>query len=119
VPFRSKETLELWVGEFLQQGHAVPGELEVLTHDGGAGEDTGLIVMRFKNTSTEFYLQPVGPYRPEWEVVFEPREASNRASLAQVIGLAEEVLLASALLAYLEGRSRGPIEAHNAATSTP
>lgn len=118
MPFRSKETLEVWVGEFLQQGHAVPGELEVLTHDGGAGEDTGLIVMRFKNTSTEFYLQPVGPYRPEWEVIFEPRESANRASLAQVIGLAEEVTIAAALLAYLEGRSRGHIEARSDTPAT-
>jgi len=113
VPFRSKETLEGWVKEFLEQGHTVLGELDVLRHDGGAGEDTGLIVMRFKNASTEFYLQPIGPYDPRWEIIFEPRAASNRATLAQVVGLAEELMVASALLAYLEGRSRGPIEARN------
>jgi hypothetical protein len=113
VPFRSKETLQGWVSEFLQQGYTVVSDLDVLTHDGGAGEDTGLIVMRMKNSTTELYLQPIGPYDPHWELIFEPRADANRATLAQLVGLTEELMVASTLLAFLEGRSRGHIDAHN------
>lgn len=111
MPFRSKETLEQWVEEFLAAGNEVAGTVDVLLHDGGSGSDTGLVVMKLKHSSTLLYMQPVGPFDPRWEIIFEPRDVSNRATAPEVVALADELVNASALLTYLEKRSRAHIEA--------
>ncbi|WP_291043026.1 protein-L-isoaspartate carboxylmethyltransferase [Herbiconiux sp.] len=106
MPFRSQETLERWVQEFLEEGPPLPGVIDVLRHDGEAGDDTGLVIVRLRNATTEVYLQPVAPGEPPYEVVFGAREHDFSLRAQGVQALADDLALAAALCTFLERKSR-------------
>jgi hypothetical protein len=108
VPYRSKELLQQWIREFTATSDDSPGGIEVLRHDGGAGADTGLVVMRMADLPSDIYLYPVGPGNPNWEVNFGPRERDLIMSAPKVRNLAKELTRAAALCEFLETKSAHP-----------
>lgn len=106
MPFRSQETLTRWVEEFQVEGPPLPGVIDVLRHDGDTGDDTGLVIVRLRNATTEVYLQPVAPGEPAYEVVFGPRERDLALRAQEVQALADDLALAAALSEFLERKSR-------------
>lgn len=105
MPYRSKNLLEQWVREFTADGKEPLSAIEVLQHDGGAGADTGLVVMRMNDLPADVFLHPVGPGNPEWEVNFGPRERDLTMSAGRLRGLAKELDRAAALCEFFEMKS--------------
>ncbi|MDQ0735021.1 hypothetical protein QFZ50_001484 [Arthrobacter agilis] len=105
MPYRSKSLLEQWVWEFAADAEETPGVIEVLQHDGGAGADTGLVVMRLNDLPSDIFLHPVGPGDPRWEVNFGPRERDLAMSAGRLRGLAKELDRAAALCEFFESKS--------------
>lgn len=105
MPYRSKNLLEQWVREFVAKGEELPSAIEVLQHDGGAGADTGLVVIRMNDLPADVFLHPIGPGNPDWEVNFGPRERDLTMSAAKLRGLAKELDRAAALCEFFEVNS--------------
>lgn len=105
MPYRSKELLQQWVEEYAREGEGLPGVIEVLTHDEGAGVDTGLVVIRMSDLPSDVYLHPMGPGTPDWTVNFGPRERDLTMTARKLRGLAQELTRAAALCEFFEGRS--------------
>jgi hypothetical protein len=105
MPFRSKEILERWIGDYAVD-HSEAAAFEVLRQDGSDGSDTGLVVVRLRKASTEVYMQPVAPGDPHWEVVFSARLDELSLDPQGVLDLAAELMATAALCTYLEGRSQ-------------
>jgi hypothetical protein len=111
VPFRTKELLEEWLAEFLIDAKTLPGELEVLRHEDLEGGDTGLVVVRLKNSGPYAYLEPAGPGQPGWQVTFAPRNNELTLDVARLLELAEELVVAAELCTFLETKSRAHLAA--------
>ncbi|MDO9395132.1 MAG: hypothetical protein Q7T71_01160 [Herbiconiux sp.] len=116
MPFRTKEMLEEWVGEF------APGDgervlIDVLRHDDGPDGDTGLVVVRLTRATTEVYLQPQAPGDPKWEVHFAPRDEHLVLDSSGLMELSSELARASALCEFLEQRSSEHLAAVGRAAS--
>lgn len=105
MPYRSKELLEQWVEEYTGEGEGSPGVIEVLTHDEGAGLDTGLVVIRMSDLPSDVYLHPMGPGTPDWTVNFGPRERDLTMTARKLRRLAQELTRAAALCEFFEGKS--------------
>jgi hypothetical protein len=105
VPYRSKELLQQWVREFTEANGDSPSGIEVLRHDGGAGADTGLVVMRMTDLPSDVYLYPAGPGDPDWEVNFGPNEQNLTMNATKLRNLAKELTQAAALCEFLETKS--------------
>ncbi|QIG39538.1 hypothetical protein G5T42_08590 [Microbacterium sp. 4R-513] len=105
MPFRSQQTLEGWLDEFRALGHPITGSLKVMQQDGDDGADTGLVGVRFANTSTITYLQPDGPYSAHWVVTMEPREEPVVLDAEGVHALAAELAMVGTLCRFLEEKS--------------
>lgn len=105
MPYRSKDLLQQWVREFSATGGKLTSVIEVLRHDGGAGADTGLVVMRMADLPSDVYLHPVAPGDPTWEVNFGPRERDLTMSAGKLRDLAKELTEAAALCEFFELKS--------------
>lgn len=105
MPFRSQRTLEAWLEEFQEQGHAFAGSAKVMSQDGEAGADTGLIGVRLANASTVTYLEPQAPYALKWVVTMEAREEPVILDADGVRELATELSVVAALCEFLEAKS--------------
>ncbi|MEG9249988.1 hypothetical protein V6S67_18005 [Arthrobacter sp. Soc17.1.1.1] len=105
MPYRSKQVLEQWVREFTADTDKTSTTIEVLRHDGGAGADTGLVVMRMHDLPSDVFLYPVGPGDPRWEVNFGPRERDLVMSAGKLRGLAKELDRVAALCEFFEFKS--------------
>lgn len=116
MPFRTKEMLEQWVREF-EPAELSDREVDVLRHDDGPESDTGLIVVRLSNASTEVYLHPTAPGEASWEVHFAPRDEYLVLDATGVQTLSDQLARASALCAFLEERSRTRIAADRAGSA--
>jgi len=112
MPFRSKETLERWLGDFEAQGHDVTGTVAVLDHDGDDGDDTGLVVVHLANVPIDVFFEPLAPGDPRWTVTFTGRDSDVTMDAAMLANLVIELGLASELCTYLETRSREHILSH-------
>ena len=104
MPFRSQATLEGWLDEYMSAGDGIAA-FEVLKQDGSDGSDTGLVVVRLKNASTDVYMQPVAPGDPHWEVAFGARPHEFSLGTEQVRALAAELMAAASLCTFLERKS--------------
>jgi hypothetical protein len=111
VPFRTKETLELWLDEFRSDRND-SDHFTVLRQDGGDGADTGLVYVPLVNAATDVYLQPVAIGDPRWAIGFGTREKDFDLTPAQLRGLAEELMIAAAACEFLERKSAEYIAAH-------
>ncbi|SDY47232.1 hypothetical protein [Herbiconiux ginsengi] len=104
MPFRTKETLERWVGEFGAAGHDVAGTISVLDHDDDAG-GTGLVVVHLEHVPIDVYLEPLAPGDPHWTVTFTRRDVDVTMDAARLAELVAELTIASELCTFLEARS--------------
>lgn len=105
MPFRSQRTLEAWLQEFREQGHAMAGSLKVMSQDGDGGADTGLVGVLLANASTVTYLEPQAPYATKWIVTMEPREEDLVIDADGLRALAAELSVVAALCDFLEAKS--------------
>ena len=105
MPFRTKETLERWTAEFVAPGHPTDGVIDVLMHEGEPGEDTGLVVVRLRNATTEVHLEPTAPGSPTWHVIFGPRDTYFALGVDGLRDLSNELAIAAELCAFLELKS--------------
>lgn|SRR6478752_4343238 len=105
MPFRSRQTLEGWLEEFRAEGHPIHGSVKVMQQDGEGGVNTGLVGVRFANSSTITYIQPEAPYAMKWVVTMEGREESLTLDAEAVAELATELTMVSALCEFLEAKS--------------
>lgn len=106
MSFRSASTLQSWIDEFHTLGYSVPGALKVIPQDGEAGANTGLVAVDLANASTTTYIQPEAG-SPRWVVTLEPRDESVVLGAAELLSLASELSIASALCAFLQAKSQG------------
>ncbi|MGN8553043.1 UNVERIFIED_CONTAM: hypothetical protein OHV15_10690 [Microbacterium sp. SLM126] len=105
MPFRSQQTLELWLEEFRSLGYTIAGTIKVMQQDGGDGDDTGLVGVRLANAETVTYVQPEAPYSPKWVVTMEAREQPVVLDSVELLNLAAELSVVSALCAFLQAKS--------------
>jgi hypothetical protein len=105
APYRSKELLEVWVREFLEQGHSIAGSLNVVLQDGTDGRDTGLVIVRLQNALAEIYMQPRGADDPLWEATLTSRGDDLTLTPYHLAGLAAEVVVAGNLCTFLQFKS--------------
>ncbi|WP_382303718.1 hypothetical protein [Herbiconiux sp. UC225_62] len=104
MPFRTKETLDRWVGEFEAAGHDVTGTVSVLDHDDEAG-GTGLVVVHLEHVPIDVYLEPRAPGDPHWNVTFTRRDVDVTMDAQRLAQLVAELTIASELCTFLEARS--------------
>lgn len=105
MPYRSRELLQQWVREFTTTSDDSLSTIDVLRHDGGAGTDTGLVVIGMTDLPSDMYLHPAGPGNPKWDVNFGPRERDLTLSAAKLRNLTAELSRAAALCEFLETKS--------------
>ncbi|GMA30445.1 hypothetical protein [Litorihabitans aurantiacus] len=110
MPFRSKQTLDRWLAEFIPT-RPVGEAARVVIHDGPPGSDTGLVVVPLGNATTTVYMQPAPPGDPRWRVVIEPQPDETVLSSTELHELAAELQVAAELCAFLEEKSARHIEA--------
>ncbi len=103
--YRTIETLQSWVEEFVAQQGVGAGAIRVIPQDGDDGADTGLVAMRLLNSPTEIYLEPPHGSVDEWTITFEPREEPVTLGSSAVSAMATEIARLAALCAYLQQRS--------------
>ena len=111
MPFRSIDTLELWLDEFAGLGYPTADSARVIAQDGADDADTGLVVFQFVNSPTLAYLQPELPSL-EWIITIEGREATIPMRPSTAMNVAYEFSVVSALGAFLEAKSRVWIADH-------
>lgn len=111
MPFRSRGTLEQWLEEFRSLGYPIDGSLKVMQQDSDDDGDTGLVGVHLAHASTVTYLQPEAPYSTRWVVTMEPREEAVVLDAAELLKLAAELSMVSALCAFLQEKSAALREA--------
>ena len=104
MPFRTKETLDAWVGDFEAAGHDIAGTVEVLDHNDDEG-GTGLVVVRLEHVPIDVYFEPVAEGDPRWAVTFTRRDIDLTLDAAGLGKLVAELTIASELCTFLEARS--------------
>ncbi|MDT3329236.1 hypothetical protein [Microbacterium aquilitoris] len=110
MPYRSRETLQLWLDEFVaarQDGDLI----KVVIQDDSWGDDGGLVVVPLRNASTTVYVRPPMNDDARWRVVFEPQLDEVALSAEETAALVAELGTAADLCGYLEVRSVAHIEA--------
>ncbi len=106
MPFRSKETLERWLGEFHEQRGA-DELIRVPVQDGSEGSDTGLVVVPLANSSVSVFVEPIEIGDARWRITIEPQPDFTILSSIQMHSLAAEFNVAAELCAFLEAKSIG------------
>lgn len=105
MPFRSLDTIESWLDEFRSKDYPVDGSIRVMPQDSDDGSDAGLVGVHLVNSPVVIYIQPESPASTRWAVTFESRESETILSSAEVLKLAAELTMVSALCAFLEAKS--------------
>ncbi len=103
MPYRTHAVLQSWMDEFRETGHELLGH--VALQDGSDGRDTGLVIVRLENATTEMFMQPVAPGDPHWEITLEARHADLIVTAEQLDKLSDELRRAAALCRFLEEKS--------------
>lgn len=106
MPFRNAQTLQAWVDEFQELGYPSAGTLRVITQDGAAGADTGLIAVHLGDAETSIYIQPESHDSDLWKVTLEARDEAVTVGPAALFRLAGELTSISALCAFLQAKSQ-------------
>lgn len=105
MAFRSRRTLEAWIEEFLALGYPIAGSIRVMPQDGADGADTGLVGVRLAHASTITYVQPESPNAKRWVATMEARDEAVLLDSAELLSLAGELAVVSALCAFLQTKS--------------
>jgi hypothetical protein len=106
MPFRNAQTLQRWVDEFHELGYPSAGTHSVITQDGAAGADTGLIAVHLGDADTSIYIQPESHDSDRWVVTLEPRDEPITLDPAALFRLASELSAVSVLCAFLQSKSQ-------------
>lgn len=110
----SKDTLELWLGEFRALGYLTGSDMRVLQQQDDAAPDTGLIVVDLSNAATITYLQPIDGSGGAWKATMEARDATIELGAVDLLNLGNEVNVLAALCAFLETKSKALLAANAA-----
>ncbi|MFG6446254.1 hypothetical protein ACFXP7_13150 [Microbacterium sp. P06] len=104
MPFRSQDTLQAWLDEFLALGYEV--SLKVIPQDGEDGANTGLVAVTLHNASTSTFIQPESHDSDRWVVTMEAEESAVTLDAGELHGLASDLSIASSLCAFLQAKSQ-------------
>lgn len=105
MPYRTKETLELWLEEFYTLGHAMAETLKVMPQDGSEGGDTGLVGITLMSAQTITYIQPEPPGSTNWMITFEARDNALQLDADGAMRLSKELAVVSRLCRFLQDKS--------------
>jgi hypothetical protein len=105
VPFRSKETLQVWLDEFAADEANGSGAAYVADQEPVDGRDSGLVIFPLHNATTSVYIQPTETGAPDWRVTFEPQPEATELSPDALYDLCRELANAAALCAFLQTKS--------------
>lgn len=103
MPYRTHDVLESWLEEFRATGHEIHGH--VALQDGSDGRDTGLVIVRLENATTQMFMQPIAPGDPHWEITLEARHDDIIIAADQLERLSDELQRAAELCRFLEEKS--------------
>jgi hypothetical protein len=116
VPFRSKETLQVWLDEFAADDAHGTSAAYVADQEPVDGRDSGLVIFPLRNATTSIYLQPIETGAPDWRVTIEAQPDVTELSPEAVYDLCRELQNAAALCAFLQAKSVEHMALRNAGT---
>lgn len=103
MPYRDRQQVERWVADFLKTVPGLGDHVSVLDRDFIPGDDTGMVVVGLRGTSTVSYLQPtIVDGRPLWVAVFEPRHDPVELAAPALGELARDVSDLATLCRWLQ-----------------
>lgn len=105
MPFRSKETLQVWLDEFATNTVDGGGVAYVAEQEAVDGRDSGLVIYPLHNATTSVYLQPIAVGEPDWRVTIEAQPEVTELSPADLYDLCRELSNAADLCAFLQRKS--------------
>ncbi len=105
MPFRSKDTLQAWLDEFVSTSDGARGVAYVADQEPVDGVDSGLVIFPLNNATTSVYLAPIAVGVPDWRVTFEAQPDVTELSPEDVYALCRELSQAAELCAYLQRKS--------------
>jgi hypothetical protein len=105
MPFREGSTIERWVAEFLDLGYDSRGLVRVIPQDPADGDNSGLVAVRLESIDTSIFIQPreIGSY--QWVTTLEENDKLHEFTASQLAALSAELIMVSALTAFLEAKS--------------
>jgi hypothetical protein len=105
MPFREGSTIERWVAEFLGLGYDSRGLVRVIPQDPSDGDNSGLVAVRLESIDTSIFIQPreIGSY--QWVTTLEESDRLREFTASQLAALSAELIMVSALTAFLEAKS--------------
>lgn len=118
MPYRSIDTLQSWVDEYVRRDSGREGQIRVIPQDGEGGADTGLVAFRLRNSPTEVYIEPPDGDSGEWTVTFEPRTETVRITCSTMQVLADETASVATLCRFLQDKSDAFLRARDAGEDT-
>ncbi|MDQ1123832.1 hypothetical protein [Microbacterium trichothecenolyticum] len=119
MPFRSKQTLEHWVDEFID-ARGAGEEVRVVVQDGHDGHDTGLVVMPLENAPNTVWIEPrEAGDELTWHIVIEPSADTLDLTSFELNALTHELQIVAELCAFLQEKSLGHFESASAAEPSP
>ncbi|TLF25542.1 hypothetical protein [Microbacterium sp. 5K110] len=105
VPFRSKDTLQVWLDEFDAKEPGRIGTAYVADQEAVDGRDSGLVIFPLRNATTSVYIQPMETGAPDWRVTIEAQPEVTELSPEALYDLCEELANTAALCAFLQAKS--------------
>ncbi|QEW02252.1 hypothetical protein [Microbacterium lushaniae] len=103
MPYRTQALLQDWMDQFRADGREIHGH--VALQDGSDGRDTGLVIVRLVNATTEMFMQPVAPGEQRWEITLQARPHDSVITPDQLDELSVELQLAADLCRFLQEKS--------------
>ena len=103
MPYRTQAVLQDWLDEFRAEGHEV--HAHVALQDGSDGRDTGLVIVRLVNATTEMFMQPIAPGDYHWEITLQARPHDSVIAPDQLDELSAELQRAADLCRFLQEKS--------------
>ncbi|MEU1972050.1 hypothetical protein ABZ477_10365 [Microbacterium sp. NPDC019599] len=105
MPFRSLDTIRAWLEEFASLGYGFGGEIRVIEQDGAGGANTGLVYVQLADAATVITIQPETQDAVRWAITMESRESPVTLDAPELLNLAAELSVISALCAFLQAKS--------------
>lgn len=105
MPFRSKDTLQVWLDEHAASGADGGGVAYVADQEAVDGRDSGLVVYPLSNATTSVYLQAIALDEPDWRVTIEAQPEVTELSPEGVYDLCRELRNVADLCSFLQAKS--------------
>lgn len=105
VPFRSKDTLQVWLEEFAASESGRACSAYVADQEPIDGRDSGLVIFPLRDATTSIYIQPAETGAPDWRVTIEAHPESTELSPEDLYKLCQELSTAADLCAFLQAKS--------------